>query len=131
MYEKIGKLYMKAIKRWVLLRHLVDSGETNNNHFDLLIEDGMSCRAWRLDSIPEIDGSAVLVTVLPPHRRIWLETSGQKVSGGRGWAEPVNGGVYLGNLPEDAGSTIELQLKTQAEIVKVQIDGKSCKFLSV
>ena len=118
-------------KRWVLLSHVFDSSKKANNHFDLLLEDGLECRSWRLNSIPQIDGPAVIAILIPAHRLDWLESSGQKVSGGRGWAQPVCRGSYKGVLPLNHLDPFFLELSSHDYKLRMRIEEKLCQFFSI
>ena len=61
------------MKRWVLLEHRVSKNILKNRHFDLLIEEKTSCRSWRLEDKPLIDGPSVKAVSIPPHKLYWLD----------------------------------------------------------
>ena len=84
--------------RYVLLEHFGAPDDPRGCHLDLLLEDGDSCRSWRLDAIPGLNGPAVRATALPPHRLVWLDRQAAAVSGGRGWARRVVGGAMAAPL---------------------------------
>ena len=85
--------------RYVLLEHTGAPDDPQGCHLDLLLEDGDSCRTWRLDHWPQLDGDALTATPLPPHRLVWLERQSAAVSGGRGWARRVVGATTAGTSP--------------------------------
>lgn len=78
--------------RWILLEHVDAPDDPLGRHFDLLIEDGETCRTWRLAALPLIAGPAVAATAIAPHRRAWLDHEAGAVSGGRGFARRLAGG---------------------------------------
>lgn len=80
--------------RFVLLEHTGAPDDPAGLHFDLLLEDGDHCRTWRLASIPEPGGPAVVAIELPPHRLAWLDREAGEVSGGRGFARRIDEGTY-------------------------------------
>ncbi len=84
--------------RWVLLEHKGDPNDPKGLHFDLLLEDGKVCRAWRLSHIPVLDGPSITATKGPSHKLAWLEKQESTVSGGRGTAKRVLAGVFKGSL---------------------------------
>ena len=97
--------------RYALLRHTGAPDDPSGCHFDLLLEDGDTCRTWRLATVPQLNEEAQPAAPLPPHRRVWLEPRRAAVSGNRGWAERIHAGSYSGDLPTatDADVTLELQ----------------------
>jgi len=80
--------------RFVILEHTGAPDDTAGRHYDLLLEDGESCRTWRLASLPEPGGPAVEATALAPHRLAWLDHEAGAVSGDRGFARRIDGGTY-------------------------------------
>ena len=90
---------MEQGNRWVLLEHKGDPNDQKGLHYDLLLEDGAACRAWRLISIPVLNGPSVTVTQGAAHKLDWLEKKASTVSGGRGTARRVMAGHFQGSLP--------------------------------
>ena len=43
--------------RYALLRHTGAPDDPGGCHFDLLLEDGATCRTWRLADVPSIDAA--------------------------------------------------------------------------
>ena len=80
--------------RFAVLEHVGAPDDPAGRHFDLLLEAGPACRAWRLLSLPTADGHAVVAMELPPHRLVWLDRLAGEVSGGRGFARRVDAGGY-------------------------------------
>ncbi len=101
--------------RWVLLEHLGDPHDPIGRHFDLLLEDGLHCRTWRLYDIPVLDGPALSVTSLPAHNLSWLDSKGRIVSGNRGWAQPIQGGCFNGELPLANSSLVRVELEGSSD----------------
>ena len=96
--------------RYALLRHTDAPDDPSGCHFDLLLEDDLGCRTWRLDSPPRLDGPSQTATPLPTHRLVWLEPRSAAVSGDRGWAERVMAGIYDGELPDDPDAPLQVEL---------------------
>ena len=96
--------------RWSLLRHTGAPDDPSGCHFDLLLEDGESCRTWRLNDPPGLERAPQPAVALPAHRLVWLEPRSAAVSGNRGWAERVMAGRYSGVLPNDPASAIQVVL---------------------
>ena len=99
-----------ALLRYSLLRHTDAPDDPSGCHYDLLLEDGESCRSWRLPDSPALNGPTQEATLLPPHRRVWLGPRSAAVSGDRGWAERVMAGRYRGTLPADPQAAVQLDL---------------------
>lgn len=88
--------------RFAILEHTGAPDDPAGRHFDLLLEAGDSCRTWRLATLPEPGGPAVVAVELPPHRLAWLDHVAGDVSAGRGFARRIDAGTYeLGSA--DAG----------------------------
>ena len=99
-----------ALLRYSLLRHTDAPDDPSGCHYDLLLEDGETCRSWRLPDIPALNGPTQEATLLPPHRRVWLGPRSAAVSGDRGWAVRVMAGRYRGTLPDDPDAAVQLDL---------------------
>ncbi len=97
--------------RYALLRHTGAPDDPNGCHIDLLLEDGDTCRTWRLETVPQLNEEAQPAVPLPPHRRVWLEPRRAAVSGNRGWAERIHAGSYSGDLPTATDADVTLQLE--------------------
>ncbi len=80
--------------RFIILEHTGAPDDPAGRHYDLLLEDGESCRTWRLAALPEVGGPAVETTELAPHRLAWLDHEVGEVSGGRGFARRIDAGTY-------------------------------------
>ena len=98
------------MKRWVLLEHRLSKQNLKDIHFDLLLEDTNTCKTWRLEKLPRLDGPSVSAIPIAPHKLYWLERNESDVSGGRGWAYRVIGGQFKGTLPSDSSNLIKLVL---------------------
>ena len=97
--------------RYALLRHTGAPDDPSGCHFDLLLEDGASCRTWRLATVPRLNGTAQPAIPLAAHRKAWLEPRSAAVSGNRGWAERIHAGNYSGELPNAKDADLVLQLE--------------------
>ena len=105
----------KSLPRYALLRHTGAPDDPSGCHIDLLLEDGDSCRTWRLETVPRLNETAQPAVPLPAHRQVWLEPRSAAVSGNRGWAERIHAGSYSGMLPTATDEAITLQLKGDLE----------------
>ena len=97
--------------RYALLRHTGAPDDPSGCHVDLLLEDGDSCRTWRLSNVPRLNEEAQAAVPLPAHRKVWLEPRSAAVSGNRGWAERIHAGSYSGVLPKATDADVTLQLE--------------------
>lgn len=80
--------------RFILLEHTGAPDDPTGLHYDLLLEAGDACRTWRLNGIPLPGGPAVAAVAIAPHRLAWLDHVAGEVSGGRGFARRIDGGIY-------------------------------------
>ena len=98
------------LSRYLFLEHMNAPDDPTCRHVDLLLEDGESCRTWRLSSVPLPNGPSLQAIPLPRHRLIWLERTSAAVSGGRGWGRRIVGGDFLGVLPDNPNELIRVEL---------------------
>ena len=98
------------LSRYLFLEHTNAPDDPACRHVDLLLEDGESCRTWRLSSVPLPNGPSLQAIPLPRHRLIWLERTSAAVSGGRGWGRRIVGGAFQGVLPDNPTELIRVEL---------------------
>ena len=98
------------LSRYLFLEHTNAPDDPACRHVDLLLEDGESCRTWRLSSVPLPNGPSLQAIPLPRHRLIWLERTSAAVSGGRGWGRRIVGGAFQGVLPDNPTALIRVEL---------------------
>ena len=98
------------LNRWVILEHLKDPKDPTGRHFDLLLEDGSTCRTWRLTNLPSSHSDPIQCNLAPAHDLKWLDINEKEVSGGRGFAKRFLTGFYKGALPEDEGIPMKIDL---------------------
>jgi hypothetical protein len=96
--------------RYALLEHTGAPDDPSSCHYDLLLEDGDHCRAWRLPHRPAAGEAAQAAVELAPHRLVWLTPRSAAVSGGRGWARGIVHGHYAGGLPREAQAPVIVRL---------------------
>ena len=99
-------------------------------HFDLLLEDGPSCRTWRLPQIPRLDGPAVEAIPITVHRLAWLDHHDAAVSGGRGWAKRIVGGLFSGSLPINCEDRLSVRLQSTDLKGHLEIEHRLCRIRS-
>ena len=121
---------MNKQKRWVILEHIGAPDDPVGRHFDLLLEDGNSCRAWRLTTMLVVDGPVLEAAPLPPHRLEWLEIKTGLVSGDRGLAKQVMAGLFYGSLPKMEGEALFVELSRNGLIGSLEIINGSCQLRS-
>lgn len=102
--------------RYLFLEHTNAPDDPTGRHVDLLLEDGESCRTWRLVSVPLPDGPSLKAVPLPKHRLIWLERTSAAVSKGRGWGRRIMGGAFHGHLPDDPAESFRIELRGTADL---------------
>ena len=113
--------------RYSLLRHTDAPDDPTGCHIDLLLEDGASCRTWRLPDTPQANGPPQPAVPLPPHRLVWLEPRSAAVSGNRGWAERIGAGSYFGCLPEAKDAEVNLEISDGPLAGRLQINRQGCQ----
>ena len=106
----------EQLSRYLFLEHTNAPDDPTCRHVDLLLEDGESCRTWRLSSVPLPNGPSLQAIPLPRHRLIWLERTSAAVSGGRGWGRRIVGGAFQGVLPDNPKELIKVELLGTAAI---------------
>ena len=121
---------MNINQRWVILQHIDAPDDVNKLHFDLLLEDNNACRTWRLEKIPILDGHSVKAVSAPLHKLEWLEKVESAVSGGRGWATRIEGGVFYGHLPSDNDAPIWLEISSQTIFGHLELKNGLCTIRS-
>ena len=96
--------------RYALLEHTGAPDDPSGCHYDLLLEDGDHCRAWRIPHRPAAGEAAQAAVELASHRLVWLTPRSTAVSGGRGWARGIAHGHYAGALPREAQAPVIVRL---------------------
>ena len=112
--------------RYALLEHTGAPDDPSGCHYDLLLEDGDHCRAWRLPHRPAAGEAAQAAVELSPHRLVWLTPRRAAVSGGRGWARGIAHGHYAGALPSEAQAPVSVQLLDGALVGWLRLEAGWC-----
>ena len=112
--------------RYALLEHTGAPDDPSGCHYDLLLEDGDHCRAWRLPHRPAAGEAAQASVELAPHRLAWLTPRSAAVSGGRGWARGIAHGHYAGALPREAQAPVIVRLLDGALEGWLRLENGSC-----
>ncbi|KGG16884.1 MULTISPECIES: hypothetical protein [unclassified Prochlorococcus] len=116
--------------RWAILQHTLSKDSLEGLHFDFLLEDGNSCRTWRLASFPHIDGPVVEAIPIAPHKLYWLQIEESLVSGGRGWAKCISRGEFHGSLPLNQLDFFCIELNSTSMFGYLGFGNDKCKFSS-
>ena len=111
---------------YALLEHTGAPDDPSGCHYDLLLEDGDHCRAWRLPHRPAAGEAAQAAVELAPHRLVWLTPRSAAVSGGRGWARGIAHGHYAGALPREAQAPVIVRLLDGALEGWLRLESGSC-----
>ena len=78
--------------RLVLLRHELPTDASRESHWDLMLEQAETLRTWELLFDPR-ERSVVQSSVLPPHRKYYLDYEGP-VSQNRGRVSRLDAGSF-------------------------------------
>ncbi len=117
---------MRILNRWVLLEHSGDPADPVGQHFDLLLEDGMTCRSWRLKVMPVLNGPPVELFPSIRHRLEWLDIEETAVSEERGWAKRIISGCFRCHLPKEGELLDRIHLESPQLEGVLEIDEKYC-----
>lgn len=79
-------------------------------HWDFLLENGASCRTWRLLNDPALSSTKILTEALTDHRLMYLDYEGP-ISGDRGTVVRWDGGTFEWRVNEPV--TCEIQIAGQ------------------
>ncbi|WP_398326435.1 hypothetical protein [Vulcanococcus sp.] len=112
--------------RYALLEHTGAPDDPSGCHYDVLLENGDHCRAWRLARQPAAGEPTQAAVELPPHRLVWLTPRSAAVSGGRGWARGIAHGHYAGDLPSEAQAPVRIQLLDGALAGRLRLEEGFC-----
>ena len=127
----IPKSYLATSKRWVLLEHTGAPDDHLDRHFDLLLEEELACRTWRLEKIPKPGDPPVELSPLADHHLKWLNKKESEVSGDRGKAKRVFKGTYKGPIPIQPNQPVHISLNSKDFIGILKIQRNLTHFSSV
>jgi len=82
------------MNRWTLLKHEKINNKILDIHFDFLLENGESCKTWKLYMFPELDGVSVDIFEHSNHRLIWLTIDSKLLTNNRGFVQRVDSGIF-------------------------------------
>ncbi len=113
-----------------MLKHIDAPGDDKKIHFDLLLEDQIDCRTWRLEEIPPLNGKVIKAITSNNHRLAWLQKTSESLSGGRGFATRIDGGIYQGDLPANDDDLINIYLCGENISGQLKLQNGSCQIFS-
>lgn len=87
-------------------------------HWDFLLEQGDTCRTWRLTAAPD-SGGEVIAEPLPDHRLLYLEYEGP-VSGNRGTVSLWDTGTFEWLADENGIAKVELHGRVMKGVAQVE-----------
>ena len=108
-----------AMPRFAILTH-----DHPTLHWDLLLENGSSCRTWRLLKAPDTPGDIPAETIAD-HRLMYLDYEGP-VSGDRGTVTQWDAGTFEWIV--DRTDVVEVRLMGCKLIGFAQIEGAAWRF---
>ncbi len=115
--------------RWAIIQHTLSKESQEGLHFDLLLENGASCRTWRLSSIPILNGPQVEAVLSVPHQLYWLEREESAVSNGRGWAKRIFYGQFHGSLPLNETDFVSIEINSSNISGRLELGNNLCELL--
>lgn len=92
-------------------------------HWDFLLENGATCRTWRLRNDPALLSAGILAEALPDHRLMYLEYEGP-VSGERGTVIRWDSGTFQWRRNETETCEVDITGKIWRGVVHLhQLQG--------
>ena len=122
---------MRRDRRWTLLEHLYALNDPLGKHFDLMLEDKLNCRSWRLSEIPMLDGPSVTIIATPSHNLEWLDREYAVLSEGRGIVTRLESGTFIGELPNLEDEYLKIQLNGKTMTGEIEIINSFCRLISI
>ena len=113
-FRRVGRLKAegKSLPRYALLRHTGAPDDPSGCHIDLLLEDGDSCRTWRLATVPQLNAAAQPAVPLPAPSKGLAGTPQCCRFGQSGLGRNrIHAGSYSGVLPNATDADVTLQLE--------------------
>ena len=93
-------------------------------HWDLLLEQGDSCRTWRLRNSPDTEGD-ISVEPISNHRLVYLDYEGP-LTGDRGTVSQWDAGTFEWVI--DREDYCELRLAGRARVRMATIEGRTLRW---
>ena len=118
------------MNKWVLLQHTIDKSDSDDNHYDFLIENGKDCLTWKIFEIPQINGPSIKIIKQANHRLIWLYRKRYTLSNDRGQVQRRDYGTY--NIVGDCLNEDDFSLRLNGKIFNGIFKKKfnSCQLIS-
>ena len=115
------------MNRWVLLEHRVYSHNSEDIHYDFLVEDVLDCLTWKFLEIPLLDKDDVGIVRQPNHRLVWLSRSEYELSRNRGLVKRLDHGTFIKSYIKSDFKEIRLILDGQILNGLFEISGNFCR----
>ena len=82
------------MNKWVLLEHKVQTLDSLDTHYDLLVENGKDCLTWKFLKLPLFNQAATEIFKQPNHRLVWLSRIEHELSDNRGFVKRIDHGIF-------------------------------------
>ena len=117
------------MNKWVLLEHKVTCCETEDIHFDFLLETQKDCLTWKLLEIPKKDQDYVEIIKQPNHRLIWLSRIEYMLSNNRGFVKRIDHGTFSYIFQNKDSQEFQIMLEGKLLRGLLIIDGNFCQLI--
>ena len=115
------------MNKWVLLEHKVYSGNTNETHYDFLIEKETDCLTWKFLKIPLLNQASIDISKQPNHRLVWLSRIEHELSGNRGFVKRIDHGIFKNVSDKLDSEYYRFILDGELLYGLFEISGNSCR----
>ena len=115
------------MNKWVLLEHKVQSVNSLDTHYDLLVENGKDCLTWKFLKLPLLNQAVTEIFKQPNHRLVWLYRIEHELSGNRGFVKRIDHGIFI-NVSDNLDSEY-CRFILDGELLNglFEISGNSCR----
>jgi len=115
------------MNKWVLLEHKVQSVNSLDTHYDLLVENGKDCLTWKFLKLPLLNQAATEIFKQPNHRLVWLSRIQHELSGNRGFVKRIDHGIFKNVSDKLDSEYCRFILDGEILYGLLEISGNSCK----
>ena len=115
------------MNKWVLLEHKVQSLNSLDTHYDLLVENGKDCLTWKFLKLPLLNQPATEILKQPNHRLVWLLRIEHELSGNRGFVKRIDHGIFKKASDKLDSEYCRLILDGELLCGLFEISGNSCR----
>ena len=116
------------MNKWVLLEHKVNSGNSFDIHYDLLLENEKDCLTWKFLKLPSLNQPSVEILKQPNHRLVWLSRKEYELSGNRGFVKRIDHGIFKNVADKIDPKFFRFILDGKLLYGLFEISGNSCRF---